>query len=193
MIKNQLNNLFQVKSLGRRQRVILSKPLSFLNNMDSIQFLKENRDLKKAVSIFDEDNDKSRLNNSVPLEVQLRRLNFLTSKHIEWQFENNVIDAKKIKVVRLEKMKFLSQPLEFEQIKNRRIPSLSPLSKKFSLYATTKKSSELCIETDGDTLLQQLDEIKSENSLLEVKLNDLINELKSTTKRSIRIFVTLPY
>ena len=182
----QLNNLFQVKSVGRRQRFIVSRPLNFLNNMDSIRFLKENRDLKKAISVFDEENDKSRLNNSVPIEVQLKRLNSLTSKLIEWQAESgsSSITVKKIRVVRLEKVKFTSQPLEFEQLKRKAINSLSPLIKKFSLYATTKKSSELCIETDGDTLVQQLDEIKNENLLLQAKLNDLINDLKSTTKRS---------
>ena len=135
-------------------------------NIGSI--FKENNDLKEAIDYFFEENDNEK---SLPLDQQLKKLNSITSNHIEWYLDSSgIVNPKKVKVIRLEKSKFLNRPLVFEKLKLKK-QSSQQIVKRFGLF--TMKTSEFCSPKETLKLVEQKNEMYNENQDLIKKVNDM--------------------
>ena len=150
---------------NKKQRIISNNLLAQLN-IGSI--FKENNDLKEAIDYFLEENDNE---NSLPFDQQLKKLNSITSNHIEWYLDSSgIINPKKVKVIRLEKSKFLNRPLVFEKLKLKK-QSAQQTVKRFGLF--TMKTSEFCSPKETLKLVEQKNEMYNENQDLIKKVNDM--------------------
>jgi WD40 repeat protein len=141
-----------------------------LDQLNIFSIFKENVDLKGAIDNFREENDS---NKNLSLEQQLMKLNSITSNHIEWNLDSSkIVDPKKVKVFRLEKSKFLKNPLVFEKLKNKKNSSLArQIVKRFGLF--TIKTTEFCSPKETLNLIKQKNEQYNKNQELKIKINEM--------------------